>query len=149
MKKRTTTMKTDKTTMKTMTTATRALLGALGLMAVLAGAAGAAHAQSVHGQVALTARLVNNGTPYDGDVTIQATLYKAETGGLGVWNETEHVTASAGLVALRLGAQSPIAPAIDGGDLYLEIAVNGTALSPRLAVGSVPYAARADHATTA
>lgn len=104
----------------------------------------------VPGRVAFTARLVNAGAPFEGNVQVGLQLFRAPSGGSGVWTETDTATATAGLVALGMGDQVPLdAAVIDGSPLYLELTVNNVTLSPRLSIGSVPYALLAGRAESA
>lgn len=112
----------------------------------LAALAVPAHAAVPH-EMTFTARLVNGDTPYEGDVALTFDLYASATGGTSVWSESTTANASLGLVAARLGSTVPLDLAvIDGGDLFLQVTVESTVLSPRLAIGSVPYAVRAAYA---
>jgi len=101
-------------------------------------------------RINFTARLVNESTVFDGPVQITFHLFRASSEGSSVWNESHSTMASAGLVALAIGDQSPLdATIIDGNPLYLEVAINNTVLSPRLPIGSVPYALLAARAESA
>jgi len=116
--------------------------------AILALAALAAPASAaVPHELTFTARLVDDGTPFEGAIDLSFDLYAAPSGGTSIWTESASTTASLGLVAVRLGTTTPLDTAvIDGGDLYLQVTVDSTVLSPRLAIGSVPYAVRAAYA---
>ncbi len=117
------------------------------LMFVLA--AHEAHAE-VPARVTFSARLVNGTTVFNGPVQVDLRLFRDPSGGTSVWTESHATNAEAGLVSLVMGGQSPLdATVIDGSALYLEVTVDGTALSPRLAIGSAPYALLAGRAETA
>ena len=75
-------------------------------------------------------------------------LYDVSTGGSAVWTMTSaEVTVSNGLYTVQLG---PITSAdIGSGDRWLEVAVAGTTLTPRLKILSVAYAITADTAAYA
>jgi hypothetical protein len=92
-------------------------------------------------------RLANSeGTPIDGLVTLQFALYATDVDPSPVWGPETHpnVPVSEGLFAVRLGAMDDGIPQeILGGDLWLEIIVEGETLSPRERLGSVPYAMQA------
>ncbi len=116
------------------------------VLLLLAALAAPARAAVPH-EMTFTARLVNGDTPYEGDVALTFDLYTSATGGTSLWSESTTANATLGLVAARLGATTPLDLAvIDGGDLYLQVTVESTVLSPRLAIGSVPYAVRAAYA---
>jgi hypothetical protein len=107
-------------------------------------------AQNVPQQLSFTARLANAGAPLTGSHTLLLKLYDVATGGAELWSESSSASADNGLVALTLGAQSPLTPSIlDGRALFIEVSVDGTALSPRLPVVSVPYAVRSTLAASA
>jgi hypothetical protein len=127
-----------------MTTLVRILI-----CAVLVLAATEARA-AVPGRVNFTARLVDGTTAAQGQLQLTLQLYRAATGGSSIWTETHTVTATDGLVALTLGDQTALdANIVDGSALHLELIVDGTVLSPRLPLGSVPYAMLAERAQAA
>jgi len=116
---------------------------------ILLGLTGSAPA-GVPGRVTFTARLVDGATPASGSVQLTLALFRAPTGGTSVWSESHSAAATDGLVSLGLGAQTPFdATVIDGGPLFLELTVAGQVLTPRLEIGSVPYALLAERADTA
>jgi hypothetical protein len=107
----------------------------------LAFPAGAAAAPE---QINFAARLSDGTGPAQGSITVTFELYRAATGGAAIWGESQALVATDGLVTAVLGTQSPIDATIaDGAALYLEVAVDGQILSPRLGMASVPYAIRA------
>lgn len=111
-----------------------------------------AHAQAVPPTMHFTGRLATaEGAPIDGQRNLVLRLFDAPTGGAEVWTETHNgARFTQGLVYLTLGGSRDLdATVLDGGALYLEIVVDGTPMSPRLAVGSVPYAMRTDTAAVA
>lgn len=112
-------------------------------------AADAAHAE-VPARVNFSARLVHGTTVFDGPVQVDLRLFRSLDDNTSIWTETHSTTAEAGLVSLAMGEKTPLdTTVIDGNTLYLEVAVDGTALSPRLAIGSAPYAMLAGRAQTA
>ena len=130
----------------------KTLIRTVALAVIVAAALAApASAQSavIPDAITLNARLLNNGTPFEGALSIQANLFRAPTGGTAVWTESVDASASAGLVAVPLGAQTSLFKALDDGEVFLELTVNGTVLSPRLPLRSVPYALHAVRATEA
>jgi hypothetical protein len=73
------------------------------------------------------------------------TIYDQATGGtIKYGTQTESsVSVSNGSYTVQLGPISNPTSAFDGGDRYLQVAVEGTDLSPRLKIQSVAYAIRA------
>jgi hypothetical protein len=123
----------------------------LSLLVILAAATPAA---AVPETVAFTGRLVTAAGPVEGGVTVEFALFPTAAGGTATWQETHALVAEQGLVYAALGSVDPSgnpldAQVLDGGALFLEITVDGTALSPRTAVRSVPYAIRAGVAEVA
>lgn len=110
-------------------------------------------AQTVPGSISFNARLTDSaGAPVAGSHALGFGLYDQASAGAAVW--TENVAGASfsteGLVYAELGAVTALtASALDGRKLYLEVSVDGTTMSPRLAVVSVPYAIRASVAATA
>ncbi|MFO0598071.1 MAG: hypothetical protein U0228_22405 [Myxococcaceae bacterium] len=117
------------------------------LTVVIAMVASLAMAQNAPSTVSFNARLTDTGgNPVTGSHAMVFALYAAATGGSASW--TENVSgasfSSDGVVFVELGATTALTPQVlDGSKLYLEISVDGTVMSPRLAVVSVPYAIRA------
>jgi hypothetical protein len=95
--------------------------------------------------------LINSdGEPLTGSVHLIFTLYSESSGGTSLWSQDYGDTpVTNGLYSVTLG---PF-PELAFDELYwLEVSVNGTALSPRYALHAVPYAMRAataDHAMNA
>ena len=113
--------------------------GALGLLVALASSAAA-----VPETVSFTARVTDNGAPATGTLSVRIALFDAATGGTQVWEETQSLTADAGLVYATLGSTAPLTPAVlDGRALFAELTIEGDTLSPRISITSVPYAIRA------
>src|SRR5262245_25550602 len=91
------------------------------LALAIVAAAAPAHAQ-VPGEMTFTARLVDNGTPAEGNVALTFDVYRAASGGTSVWSESTTAIASLGLVAVQLGQDGSFdETVVDGGDLYLQI----------------------------
>jgi len=119
-------------------------------LTIVAGVAYPAHTEPVPPTLTFTARLVKDSVAVEGNIALQVSLFRTPTEGKAVWTETVSGIAHGGLVAVRLGDQEPLHKAFyGGGALYLEVAINGTALTPRLGIASVPYALRADQASSA
>jgi len=112
---------------------------AFGLVLALASPAAA-----VPETVSFTARVSDNGAPATGDLAIHIALFDAATGGTMVWEETQTLTADAGLVYATLGSTTALTPTVlDGRGLFAELTIEGDVLAPRIAITSVPYAIRA------
>ncbi len=110
-------------------------------------------AQTVPGSVTFNARLTDSGgAPITGSHSLGFALYPQASGGAAAWTESQAgaTFSTEGLVYAELGSVTPLtASALDGSKLYLEVTVDGTTMTPRLAVVSVPYAIRASVAATA
>ena len=108
-------------------------------------------ARAVPTKVNFTGRLTDStGALIKGTVSsLQFKLYDGLTGGTLMWEETHsNVTAENGLVYVELGSTTALNDTIFNGDeLFLEVTVEGEAMSPRLAVLSAPYAIRAGMAS--
>ncbi len=110
-------------------------------------------AQTVPGSISFNARLTDTaGAPVTGSHAMAFGLYTSASGGAAVW--TENVSAASfsteGVAFVELGAVTSLTTsALDGSKLYLEVSVDGTTMSPRLAIVSVPYAIRASLAASA
>jgi len=107
--------------------------------------AGVAQAQ-VPASVNFNARLTDSsGVPVSGNHQVQLALFSVATGGSSSWSETTTPTFSTtGTVSVEMGAVTPLSATIlDGSKKYLEITIDGTTLTPRVAIVSVPYAIRA------
>lgn len=86
------------------------------------------------------------GSPLNGNYNITFTIFNALEGGDALWSESHtNVQVSNGLFSLGLGSLTPggVPLILWGEDRYLEIAVNGEALSPRETIRSVPLAGMA------
>ncbi len=82
----------------------------------------------------------SDGLPVAGQVSIKFSLFDAATVGSEVWSETQTVGLSDGFYATYLGQSTPLGDVFDGRTLFLELSVNGAALTPRQRIASVPYA---------
>ena len=114
---------------------------------------GLALAQMVPGSIAFNARLTDTGgAPVAGSHALTFGLFDQGSGGGAVWTESVSgaTFSTDGVTFVELGAVTPLTTsALDGRKLYLEVSVDGTVMSPRLAVVSVPYAIRASLAASA
>lgn len=119
-------------------------LSAAGLWVLLFAASAAAVPPAVPYQGRLS---YEDGTPYEGTVSVEMTLYAAAEEGEAVWGPYAFgdVDVLEGKLSVVLGA--PPSPPLDGASLsaglWLEVSVNGVLLTPRQPVLSVPYALRA------
>lgn len=115
------------------------IAGAFGLVLALV-----SPAVAVPETVSFTARVTDNGSPANGALSVHIALFDAATGGTMVWEETQSLTADAGLVYATLGSTTALTPTVlDGRGLYAELTIEGDVLSPRISITSVPYAVRA------
>ncbi len=85
--------------------------------------------------------------PVTGPIDLEFRIYELPTGGAPLWSEMHlDVPVQAGLFTVTLGATTPLlADMLTQSSLlpmerYLEIVVQGAAISPRLRLASVPYA---------
>jgi hypothetical protein len=100
-----------------------------------------------------------NGPADPGQVNIIFRLYDQEVGGTLKWNETQKVVLTNGFYAVFLGSEDPKKPkeepklvdALNGHPRWLELQIEGDSmpLTPRQLIGSVAYAFRSAHATSA
>ena len=124
--------------------------GGLAALACLALSISTASAK-VPGQLRHQGRLLNDrGEPATGTKTLKFAIYDAQTGGAVVWEgQSRDVELNdKGFYSVAIGSSSnPIAPdALQGGQRWLQITVDGTEMSPRLSLDSTPYAALAGEA---
>ena len=85
-----------------------------------------------------------NGNPIDEILPMEFALYAVEDGGTPIWGpELQSVQVTDSLFNVLLGSVLPIDPGKLGGDLWLDIKVNGEQLTPRERLTTVPYAAEA------
>jgi hypothetical protein len=98
----------------------------------------------VPSSITFTARILDGGDPLDGSHAMIFRLYDVETGGTPRWVENhEAVSLDDGLAVVTLGAEAPLtATVLDGDPLWVEVVLDGDAMSPRLPLRSIPYAVR-------
>ena len=90
------------------------------------------------------------GNPVTGTKAMSFTIYDAATNGNIIYDQGESpISVSNGSYTVQLGSISNATTVFDGSAQYLEVKVDGVALSPRLKINSVSYAIRADYATSA
>jgi predicted acyltransferase (DUF342 family) len=81
------------------------------------------------------------GNPVAGPVNLRFQLFAANAGGVALWTENYNAVAlTEGYYSALLGSVTPLTPAIVTQGRYLQITVNGTDLTPRTQLASVPYA---------
>ncbi len=97
-------------------------------------------AAAVNAIVPIQGRLTDaGGSPLNGDHSIRARLYDADTGGTVLCEDTDTVTVEDGLFDMKMNWCS--ASDIDGKSLWLGIAVDGDPeMEPRQPIYPVPYA---------
>ncbi|KAB2896188.1 MAG: hypothetical protein F9K40_14980, partial [Kofleriaceae bacterium] len=90
----------------------------------------------------------NGGVALTGSHQLRFRLYTAATGGDLRWEENHGaVSIDDGLVHVGLGAITPLTiTVLSGAPLWVEVELDGVAMSPRLPLRSVPYAVRAGDA---
>ena len=83
-----------------------------------------------------------SGTPVIEPTPVTFKIWPAATGGdVPLWREVQSLGLSDGYYATFLGDVTPLpADIFGGGELFLELEVGGTALTPRQRMASVPYA---------
>jgi len=93
----------------------------------------------------------DDGTPLAGTYDLTFTIYSDTLAGVLIWTETRYnIDIEDGLVNLLLGRKDPLLEShFDEDERWLEIAVDGSTLSPRMKMTSVPWALRASVADTA
>ena len=100
-------------------------------------------AQTVPSMISFQGRLTDTlNNPLEGSHDLVFKIYSAAAGGSPLWSETQNgIQASNGTFAAQVGGVTPIPAAVFGGAAaYLEITVDGTTLSPREQLITVPYA---------
>ncbi len=82
-----------------------------------------------------------NGVALNGSVSITFNIYTSSSGGTSIYNETDSVTASNGLVSVLIGANNPLTSLSFNQPYYLGVNVNNDGeMAPRLALSDAPYA---------
>lgn len=88
-------------------------------------------------------RLMNGTNLVNGTVGLQLSLYDSASGGTLVYTDSNSVTVVDGLYSTYVGDHTTfgnLASVLSGTQLWLQVVANGTALSPRERLVSVPYA---------
>lgn len=114
---------------------------ALVMLAALGG-----RADAVPNTLSFSAVISDADGPIDGDVALEFKVFDSASGGTEMWAEIHSsAPASDGLVFVELGSVDPVNNGLDatvftGGQMWLELTINGAVQSPRAKIGSVPYA---------
>src|SRR5262245_15030300 len=88
---------------------------------------------SVPSTLSVQGRLLNAGSPMTGSHPAQFKIFDVATGGAALWSESGSIDVEAGIFTAVLGASTPIPALVFGGSSrWLEVAVDGATLSPRL-----------------
>ena len=107
---------------------------------------------AVPSSITYQGKLLDNGTPVNGNYTLSFAIFETETGGNPIWPasgyETHNVLVENGLFTVILGngtPQNPIQPAIFNNlNAWLEIKTQ-TASFPRIQMHNVPYSLQAEN----
>ncbi len=99
--------------------------------------------------VTLNAVLEEDGAAVDRTVDAAFVLWDHERGGTAVWSEADTVAVRSGVLVADLGLRRALPAEVFTRALWLEISIDGQALSPRSRIASVPYAYAAEHADEA
>lgn len=112
---------------------------------------GAAPSLALPESLTYSAHVDSGDAPFDGAASMVFTLFDARDGSSALWTESAaSVVVVSGELAHDLGSVTPLGPdLLDRDELYLEVAFNGTTLSPRVAFAAVPFALRARDAESA
>ncbi len=82
-----------------------------------------------------------DGSPEGGSHKLTFSIFDAASAGSSLWTEDQTLALSDGYYAAVLGDVTPLdLTAFNGSERFLQIAVDGTALSPRQRIDAVPYA---------
>jgi microcystin-dependent protein len=125
-----------------------------GLMALCLWVAGASAQASPFDGMAFQSYLVDsNDAAISGNKSLKFSIFDTDSGGTLQWAETQTVTVSNGNFSVILGegtwdntaasTREPLGNVFDGSDRYIEIAVDGVTLAPRLRLLPSPYTFRA------
>lgn len=89
------------------------------------------------------------GAPVDGATTILVALYSTVVGGAPLFTESQSVMVEGGFFSMHVGDVEALDLALfrDNSTLFVGVSINGgSEMSPRIALGTVPFAAYAEHA---
>ncbi len=91
----------------------------------------------------------DSGAPVDGETTFELAIYAGATGGTALYSETQAVLVERGSYHVDVGANGQLDLSMfrDQPALFLGISVDGESeMSPRLVIGTTPWAGFAQHA---
>jgi len=97
-------------------------------------------------QINYQARLVNGTNLYNGQVSLVLGIYDAPTGGTRLYADSNAVVVVDGLYSTFIGDNTiagTLTGALASAEAWLQVTVEGTALSPRERLASAPYALNA------
>ncbi len=81
------------------------------------------------------------GNPVNGIRDMVFELYTSPTGGTPFWSEVQYsVPVTNGIFNVMLGRNIPITNMPDGPYVFLQVTVGSTTITPRIQIGTVPYA---------
>lgn len=113
----------------------------------LAGSSALTHAQSAPPNlIHFQSRIANSsGTPINGIITLNISIYNVPAGGSALWTETQTTTALNGVVNILLGATVSIPSTVfDSTSVFVALKVGSDPeMTPRRQLVAVPYARRA------
>jgi trimeric autotransporter adhesin len=88
-------------------------------------------------------RLVDGTNPYNGVMNLELQLYSASVGGTHLYSDVSSENVVDGLYSTVIGDNTTLGSlptALDNPEVWLQVVVNGTPLSPRERLVAVPYA---------
>jgi Collagen triple helix repeat (20 copies) len=120
----------------------------LGTFAATLGGANISVAAEVPGTLTQQGRLYDDkGAPINGPLEVVFSIYDKSDAASALWSETLSITFEDGYFSANLGEVSPLKSVFDGSVRFIGIKVGADSeMSPRVAIGSVPYAFLADNA---
>jgi hypothetical protein len=121
-------------------------------LVLVALAAGSAAAQTAPAQMPMQGFLADTaGAPIDQELTMVFSFYTTDTGGAALYTETQTVMVQDGYFNADIGTVMPLDLALfrDNGTVFVGIQVGADPeMTPRIQLGTVPYAAFAQYAAT-
>ncbi|MDO8587900.1 MAG: glycosyl hydrolase family 28-related protein [Armatimonadota bacterium] len=118
-------------------------LGRWSLAGLLGVVLASACAASVPALISYQGKLTNNasGSPVpDGVYDVTFSLFAQPTGGTAAWTESRTVQTLGGVFTVLLGSLNPLPESAFTGDTWLETAVGGVTLAPRIQLVTAGYA---------
>ena len=105
-------------------------------------------ALAVPSKLAQQGRLLDGDeVPLSGSYQLNFVLFDSATGGTELWSESQEVLFDDGYYSVELGAIEPLDDLVVSPlDVWLELAVDGVPLEPRMQLVSVPFSLRAESA---